>query len=121
MSSRLSAEEQKKIFAERLKFARLERGLTMTGLGKMAGISDVSIHHMEAAKIFPSFVTFVSLALALDVSLDFLAGIDRTVTPDPPAWIRLYLPALAAMSRPGQEAITQMIRALAGWPPEDQP
>ena len=67
-------EKPSELFAERLKAARLLRGLTQAELASRAGLPPTSIAHFESGSRKPSFDTLRRLAAALDVSTDYLLG-----------------------------------------------
>lgn len=71
-------EYSKKIFAERLRFARDElRHLTQEQLAKKCGLPSTSISHFEneASTRKPSFDNLRRLANALEVTTDYLLGL----------------------------------------------
>jgi transcriptional regulator with XRE-family HTH domain len=106
----------KEIFSQRLKRVRLEKGLTAVELGKRAKVSKQAIYNMEACLTLPSVEVFRSLAVALGVSLDYLAGLDETppvVRPELPSWLRELLPGFEALDRAGQAAVKALVQALA--------
>lgn len=57
---------------ERLKAARMERGLTRKELAKKAGITVKGIYNMEAGRNYPRLDTLVIVCNALDLSIDQL-------------------------------------------------
>lgn len=63
-----------KVFAKRLKEARLSAGLTRPQLVEKSGVSKNSIFNLEHEKHIPNLYTIVALADALGVSLDWLVG-----------------------------------------------
>lgn len=63
-----------KIFAERLKEARLAAGLSQLQLSKKSGVSRTSIQNIEYEKHVPNMYTIFALADVLGVSLDWLVG-----------------------------------------------
>jgi Zn-dependent peptidase ImmA (M78 family)/transcriptional regulator with XRE-family HTH domain len=62
------------MFGDRLRLARKRAGLSLRGLADQIGndVSAQAISKYESGKMFPSSSALVSLAKALDVSLDFL-------------------------------------------------
>lgn len=68
------------LFKERLKSARELRGLTNTELAEKSSLPASSISHFEAGARKPSFDSLKRLAVALDVTTDYLLG--RSATPD---------------------------------------
>lgn len=67
------------IFSERLKEARKLRGWNQDVLGEKAKMPPTTIAHFEAGTRRPSFDSLRRLAIALDVTTDFLLG--RVATP----------------------------------------
>lgn len=63
-------------FGQRLKEARLKRGMTMDKLAKCSGITREAISHYENDKCGPTLYSATCLADALGVSLDWLTGRD---------------------------------------------
>ncbi|QHO73935.1 XRE family transcriptional regulator [Bradyrhizobium sp. CCBAU 051011] len=68
------------IFKERLKAARDLRRLNQTDLASKAGLPPSSVSHFESGARKPSFENLKRLAIALDVTTDYLLG--RAATPD---------------------------------------
>lgn len=65
-------------FAARIKAARRTAGLTQDDLSDKAGLSYSTLSKIEQGTITnPSFLTIVELAKALDVSLNYLAGMEE--------------------------------------------
>jgi transcriptional regulator with XRE-family HTH domain len=62
------------VFGERLKSAREMRKLTQIELGNKAHLPSSSIAHFETGSRKPSFETLRRLAVALDVTTDYLLG-----------------------------------------------
>lgn len=67
-------------FGQRLRRVRQERGLLLRELGEKTRMSPSLISEYERNEKFPNYWHFVELAVRLDVSLDYLAGIDREST-----------------------------------------
>ena len=65
---------QQPIFAQRLRKARLNAGLTQTKLAEKAGLTQGAITSYEIARREPSIKGLVQLADTLNVSLDWLCG-----------------------------------------------
>lgn len=59
---------------ERLREARLNRGMTAGELSQHAGVSAASISHYENDNRWPTLYTAACIAGALNISLDWLAG-----------------------------------------------
>mgnify|MGYP001852213377 FL=1 len=63
-------------YAERLKSLRLENELTQSELAKKANLATSCIAMIESGKREPSAHTVVSLANALNVTTDYLPGLE---------------------------------------------
>lgn len=61
-------------FSDRLKTLRVDRGYTQRTLGKIIGVSEVTIGNWERGVKQPSMSCLVSLANALHISMDSLTG-----------------------------------------------
>ena len=61
-------------FPQRLRAARLERGLTQGDLAGKAGLPPASISHFESGTRKPSFANLRRLAQVLNASTDYLLG-----------------------------------------------
>ena len=64
-----------KIFCERLKELRIEKGLSTTVLGKIINVSNSTISRWESETIIPSIEHLYNIAKYFDVSADYLIGI----------------------------------------------
>ena len=64
-----------KIFAERLKDLRLEKGLTQRGLAKLLNISYSAIRQWENQERVPNAEAVVILAKFFSVTTDYLLGL----------------------------------------------
>ena len=64
------------IFAERLKFLRLEKNIGQNLLAKELGVSNASISYWENAKQEPSVAVLYKLAVYFDVTADYLLGLE---------------------------------------------
>lgn len=65
-----------KIFAERLKELRNEKGLSQRALAAQSGISHSAIHHWEDESRVPNAEAIVVLARFFSVSSDYLLGLE---------------------------------------------
>lgn len=65
-----------KIFAERLKDLRQEKGLTTFELGKELGFSNASISRWETEDRIPNIEVLVAIAKYFKVSTDYLCGLE---------------------------------------------
>jgi transcriptional regulator with XRE-family HTH domain len=62
-------------FAQRLVQARARRGLTQVEVQQRSGIAPTALSHMEHGHREPSLANLRALAQALDVSADYLLGL----------------------------------------------
>ncbi|KPF53729.1 hypothetical protein IP65_11900 [Novosphingobium sp. AAP1] len=67
------------IFATRLREAREKQGLSQAELAQRAELQPSAIAHFEANRRKPSFENVRRLAKALDVSSDYLLGVQAAV------------------------------------------
>ena len=65
------------MFAKRVKELRLERGYSQEELGRLLGVKKQTVTHWEAGNNYPNSDTLVKMANLLDVSTDYLLGINR--------------------------------------------
>ncbi len=61
-----------KDIGQRIKHARMERGLTQEKLSELVGIGPSHMSHIESGSTVPSFEVFISILNALDCSADEL-------------------------------------------------
>ena len=66
-----------KIFADRIKELRIEKGLTQRTLAEQTGLSQSAIKHWENDDRVPNAEAVVILAKFFDVSADYLLGIEN--------------------------------------------
>lgn len=62
-----------KLSGMRIRAARNYRGMTARKLSNLVGISEESLLHLECGNRRPSYITIYRIAVALDVSLDYLS------------------------------------------------
>lgn len=62
------------IFSKRIKEARLAKGYTQEDLGKLIGVSKVSVCSYELGKKMPSVQTLKNIIRELDVDPNYLLG-----------------------------------------------
>ncbi len=72
----------KRKFPGRLRAIRLRAGLTQAKLAVLAGIDPRRVSWLETGRVFPNTITTLRLALALNVSMDFLVGRRKPQAPD---------------------------------------
>ena len=63
-----------KIFCERLKALRLEKGISQTELGNALGLSKQAIYDMECGRRTTTTKNIYLLAEALETTTDYLLG-----------------------------------------------
>lgn len=68
------------MFALRLKRARERAGLNQTELGRIIGVEQQQIHRWESGRNTPSLDTTLELAIALNVSGDYMLGLVESFT-----------------------------------------
>jgi putative transcriptional regulator len=113
MSTPLSPDDQKQVFANRVRSTRTGLGLTQTALGAAIGVSDVSIHQLESGKILPSFNTFTKLAAVLGVTMDYLAGRDLDYGHYViPTWLAPWLPGINSLKGDDRKTLRGVAEAL---------
>ena len=64
-----------KLFGERLKELRIERGLGQNALARTLGLSNASISYWETGKQEPTASAIFKLAFFFDVASDYLLGL----------------------------------------------
>ena len=69
-----------KLFADKVRDARNEKGLTQAQLGELCGVSGRAVLTYEKGEKIPRQATMLKLAKALDVSIKFLTD-DECVNP----------------------------------------
>ena len=67
------------VFASRLREARERQGLNQAELAARAAMQPSAIAHFEASRRKPSFENVRRLARALDVSSDYLLGVQQVL------------------------------------------
>ena len=63
-------------FWDRLNIAIGKKGLSITDICKQAGVNRTSLNHYKNGQV-PSVKTLISLALVLNVSTDWLLGLEK--------------------------------------------
>lgn len=66
-----------KIFAERLKELRIEKGMSQQELAKACGFTNGAIAYWELGQREPKFGAVIILAKFFGVSLEYLAGLEN--------------------------------------------
>jgi transcriptional regulator with XRE-family HTH domain len=102
----------KKLFSQRLRELRLERGLKQDELGKLVGLKTGSLANLETGRGAPSITVFCALAAFFDVSLDHMAG--KNNRPDnPPPWLEPLYPALASLPPEGRKVVKAIVKTFS--------
>ena len=113
MSTPLTYLDKKK-FGALVRSLREARGLTQAQLAEMVGLKRTGVTNLESGFAKPSADAFCAIGVALGASLDHLAGIgacspaERTL----PAWLADLLPDLAALDKPGRDAVRALVKGL---------
>lgn len=68
--------DAKKVVGEKIKEARIKKGLTQKELSEKTGLSRSYISDMENGRYIPSVKTLLTVAKELKVNLNFLTKID---------------------------------------------
>ena len=115
---RKSPSDKGEPFGQRLRRLRLAKGLTQAELGRTVGLSNRMVAYYEIQGGVPSSELFKSLAEALGVSMDALAGLERapkrtapTATENPRLWRRLK--RIEELPVHDRKAVLKMIDAMA--------
>lgn len=66
-----------KVFCERFKDLRKEKGISTVNLGKVLGVSGSTITRWENGVIIPSIEHLFNIANYFNVSADYLIGLDN--------------------------------------------
>ena len=65
-----------KIFAERLKELRIEKGLSLKQLAKEINVTDIAISRWERELRLPNIENLTNLAKFFSVTTDYLVGLE---------------------------------------------
>ncbi len=74
--------------ADRLRFAREQRGISQRELARLCGISLNQVHRYESGSIEPTAPTLASIAHELAISSDYLLGLSDVPTSNAPENLR---------------------------------
>ena len=102
-------------FPERLKSAREKRNLTQNELGQKAGLPPSSIAHFETGSRKPSLANLRRIAIALEVTTDYLLERvdDFTLVENKKQGEKSIFRDIENLSAKDLEFAKQMLRALA--------
>jgi transcriptional regulator with XRE-family HTH domain len=102
---------------DRIRKARLARGLTQTELGKRIGVSQGMVTYYEVRGVSPAPDLLLKLARALSISVEELVGQKAPKTPssEAPQSVQLWRRLKKVQSLPPQDrkSVLKMIDALA--------
>lgn len=103
-----------KIFSNRLKQLRKERGLSQTDLAQRCNLNLSDISRYERGTVSPSLENFVKLAQALEVSSDELLFESSNDSNTPPRNLKLLdrLQEVDALDKHDQDAVLRLIDAM---------
>ena len=101
-----------RVFAERLRATREDRGLSQAELADRAGMPPSAISHFETANRAPSFDNLRLLADALSVTIDFLVGREAKEAPSGPRTQQLFR-QFSKLTDADQDTLTQFAKMLA--------
>ena len=114
---RKNSVKQGESIGDRIRKARLTKGLTQTELGKRVGLSQGMVTYYEVRGVSPSPELLVRLARVLDVTVEDLVGQkSRTKAPDDtPDSVQLWrrLKKIQALPPQDRKSVLRMIDALA--------
>lgn len=102
------------MIGQRLNSAMLARGWTQSDLARESGLRQAHISQIINADRRPRFELMIPLARALDVSLDWLAGLPprepEALEPDEDELLRVY----RSMDKSHKDAMLSLGRSLEG-------
>lgn len=98
-------------FGKRIQSVRKERGITQQQLGQSIGVDKRVISKYEKGQTVPSVLVAKDIAMALDVSLDFLIGSDKALFIDDNEVINL-LKGYNSLNDEVKDTFKNMLKAL---------
>lgn len=113
-------EELQHLVAVRLRLARRARHLRQAELAKMLGLKPSSIAHLESGRTLPGTPNLVLIAQALEISTDFLLGLEDTLNHEEDPALAELLQAYAVMSPDDRELVLRFVERLT-TPPARKP
>jgi transcriptional regulator with XRE-family HTH domain len=109
------------VFPDRLRTARLHRGLNQGDLAKRASLQDSAISHFETGTRKPSFDNLRRLADALDVTTDYLLGRAKDFTKLGGAdKLHRHYNHLSSDDRDVAEKLLELLSKKGGWPRKEE-
>ena len=103
-----------KIFANKLKKLRKERGLSQTDLAQRCNLNLSDISRYERGTVSPTLENFVKIAQALEVSSDTLLFEEGNNSNAPPRNLKLLdrLQEIDSLDKHDQDAVLRLIDAM---------
>jgi transcriptional regulator with XRE-family HTH domain len=102
-------------FAARLRLARENASMTGAELARRLSVKRSAISNLESGTRSPSVDTLFAMAKELEVTTDFLLGLERPhpdMRPALPTWLSDLLPDLESLDRSGQAAVKALVKGL---------
>ena len=100
---------------QRLRSARVNRGLDQVTLARTAGVNPSLVCRVERNQGFPSVVTLMRMAAALDVSADYLLGrvADEKIPDSPPRKVDELERDIGRLSHAHRRLVASLVADLA--------
>ena len=108
------------MFCVRLKSARRIRGLTQAQLSRKAGLLQSNVARFEKGETLASIPNLFILARALDVSADFLIGLDDHLSRSGDVTPSEFAQVFAILVPDDRELVLRLIERLTA-PQDDEP
>lgn len=114
MSARLGPvrDELQHLFSVRLRLARKARHLRQVELARMLGLKPSSIAHLEGGRSLPNLANLFLIAQALEISTDFLLGLEDTLNHEEDTTFTSLAQAYALMSPEDRELMARFAKRL---------
>ena len=110
--------ESKHVFHEKLRKVMAAKGLTRTELAKRAGVPRSVLHNYEFGINLPTLANFRALGEALEVPLDYLAGLEsgprviEVAAAPKDDWTTRLRPKLESLDKAGRDAVESLVEGL---------
>ena len=105
-------DELQHLFHVRLRLARRARHLRQVELARMLKLKPSSIAHLESGRTLPGLPNLFLIAQALEVSTDFLLGLEDTLNHQEDPTLTELLQAYAVMSSDDRELVLRFVERL---------
>ena len=112
-------EELQHLFHVRLRLARRARHMKQTELGRKLGLKPSSIAHLESGRTLPGVPNLFLIAQALEISTDFLLGLEDTLQHQDDPVLTDLVQAFTTMHPDDRELVLRFVRRLTT--PRDTP